>query len=72
LDQHVCRIVREAFGPDRSDDVVLAEVFKILGRVLSAFDPERVVLRRFALVRDLPIKQLQPLLHRNQVCYKQG
>ena len=57
LDQHVRRIVREALCTDCSDDVVLAEVFEVLRRVLSSLDPERVILRRFALVRYVSVEQ---------------
>lgn len=67
LDQHICRVVREAFSPDRCDDIVLAKVFEVLIGVLGALDPKWVVLGGLALLRNLPVQQIEAPLHRDQV-----
>ena len=63
LDQHICRIVCKAFRSYGANNVVLAEIFEILSRVFSSFDPKRVILRRFALIWNISIKQHKPFLH---------
>ena len=65
LDQHICRIIGETFGSNRSNYVVFAEVLEVLICILGSLDPKRIVLRGLALVRYISIQQPQTLLHRN-------
>ena len=64
VNQHVCRIVSEALCFDGLDDIVFAEILELLIGVLRSFDPERIVLGRLALIRNLSIEQAQSRLHR--------
>ena len=57
LDKHIRRIVAEAFGSYSCYDVVLAEVFEVLRRILRSLYPERIVLCWLALIRNLSVKQ---------------
>ena len=70
LDEHVGRIICETFRCDGRYDVVLAKVFELLVSVLGPFDPEHVLLRGLALIRNIAIKQAQPLLHRHEIQYE--
>ena len=65
LDQHICRIIGETFGSNRSNYVVFAEVLEILICILRSLDPKRIVLRGLALVRYIAIQEPQTLLHCN-------
>lgn len=56
LDKHVRGIIREPFGSDSRYDVILAKVFEILSGVLSALNPERIVLGWLAIIWDLAIE----------------
>ena len=65
LDQHICRIIGETFGSNRSNYVVFAEVLEVLICILRSLDPKRIVLRGLALVRYIAIQEPQTLLHCN-------
>lgn len=72
VDQVIGRIVREPFCLDRSDDIIFAELLKLLVRVFGSLHPERVVLARLALVWDLCVQQSQSILHCHQVLQQDG
>ena len=67
LYQHISGIIGEAFGPYRSNYIVLAKILEILRRILGPLDPKRVVLGGFALVRNVAVQQPETLLHRDQI-----
>lgn len=70
LDQHVGSIVREPLSSNRTDYVVLAEVFEVLSCVFSSLYPKGVILCRLALIWNLAIQQHQPFLHCHEILHE--
>ena len=67
LDQHICRVIRKAFGTDSPNYVVLAEIFEVLCSIFGTFDPERVILSGFAFFWNFAVQKSQTLLHHYHV-----
>ena len=67
LYQHISCIIGEAFCSYRANYIVLAKILEILRRILRSLDPERVVLRGLALVRNVTVQKSETLLHRDQI-----